>query len=189
MPALSGTRTAQPLGRLHVGCGSRPAPGWINADRRPGEGVDLCADLREGLPMADDSVDCAVAMHVLQDLAWNELPGVLAELRRVLRPGGTLRLGLPDLDRAIDAYRRGDHRYFHVPDQDAASIGAKLVTQIVWYGSVHTPFTFDFAEERLRAAGFRDVARCAFRESRHGDPGLAALDNRERESFFVEALA
>jgi predicted SAM-dependent methyltransferase len=189
MPALSGTRTAQPLGRLHVGCGSRPAPGWINADRRPGEGVDLCVDLREGLPMADDSVDCAVAMHVLQDLAWNELPGVLAELRRVLRPGGTLRLGLPDLDRAIDAYRRGDAAYFHVPDRDAASIGAKLVTQLVWYGSVRTPFCFDFARELLEGAGFRAVQRSRFGHSDSGHPEIASLDNRERETLFVEAQA
>jgi len=175
--------------RLHLGCGPFAAAGWINVDRIALAGVDVVADLCAGLPFAERSLDAVVAIHVLQDLPWGDVPGALGELRRVLRSGGVLRLGLPDLDRAIDAYRRGDHRYFHVPDQDAASIGAKLVTQIVWYGSVHTPFTFDFAEERLRAAGFRDVARCAFRESRHGDPALAALDNRERESFFVEALA
>jgi len=175
--------------RLHLGCGPFASAGWINVDRIALPGVDIVADLCAGLPFAKGSLDGAVAIHVLQDLPWGEVPIALKELRRVLRAGGVLRLGLPDLDRSIDAYRRGDHRHFYVPDQDARSIGAKLVTQIIWYGSVRTPFTYDYAEERLQAAGFRHVECCAFGSSRHGDPALAALDNRERESFFVEALA
>lgn len=175
--------------RLNLGCGPHPVAGWINADLQPWPGVDLVGDVRDGLRLAGASIDAAVGMHVLQDLAWAEIPGVLAELKRVLRPGAVLRLGLPDLDRAIDAARRGDAAYFHVPDRDAASIGAKLVTQIIWYGSVRTPFTFDFARELLERAGFGEIARCGFRETRHGDAALVALDNRERESLYVEALA
>jgi predicted SAM-dependent methyltransferase len=140
------------------------------------------------LPIDRDTLDCIVAIHVLQDLDWNELPRALAELHRMLKPGGVLRLALPDLDRAIDAYRRGDPGYFFIPDADAATIGAKLVTQIVWYGSVRTPFTFDFAREWLAKAGFRDPVRCAYRETRYGDAGITELDNRESESLFVEAL-
>ena len=175
--------------RLHLGCGPFAVPGWINVDRLALPGVEVAADLCAGLPFGAGAFDAAVAIHVLQDLPWAEIPPAVRELRRVLRRGGVLRLGLPDLDRAIDAYRRGDHRHFYVPDRDARSMGAKLVTQIVWYGSVRTPFTPDYAEEVLRGAGFAEVARCAYRESRYGEPELAALDNRERESFFVEARA
>lgn len=174
--------------RLNLGCGPKAAAGWVNADREPLPGVDLVGDLRDGLPVDDATFDAIVAIHVLQDLAWTELPTALAEIRRLLRPGGVLRLGLPDLDRAIDAYRRGDAAYFHVPDEDARSIGGKLITQIVWYGSVRTPFTFEFARDCLVDAGFREPVRCAFRETSHGEADLVALDNRERESLFVEAL-
>lgn len=73
-----------------------------------------------------------------------------------------------------------------MPDRDARSIGAKLVTQIVSYGSVRTRFTFDFADEWLRNAGFGDVTKQSFGASRV--PGLASLDNRERESLLVEAV-
>jgi SAM-dependent methyltransferase len=177
-----------PCTRLNLGCGPVPAPGWLNADRQPYEGVQVLGDLRAGLPIPSESLDCIVAMHVLQDLAWTELPGALLEIRRMLKPDGVLRLGLPDLDRAIDAYRRGDATYFHVPDEDARTVGGKLVTQIIWYGSVRTPFTFEFAVECLDRAGFRAPLRCAFGEARHGDDALTALDNRERESLFVEAL-
>ena len=189
MSPLAGPGADRPIKRLQIGCGPRAVPGWINADRCAGPGVDLCGDLRDGLPLPDACMDYAVAMHVLQDLPWPALPGVLAELRRVLVPGGTLRLGLPDLDRAIDAYRRGDAAYFHVPDCDAALIGAKLVTQLIWYGSVRTPFCFGFARELLERAGFRAVRRCSYgcSESRHA--GIATLDNRPRETLFVEAEA
>lgn len=173
--------------RLNCGCGPCSVPGWINADRIAAPGVDLCCDLRTGLPLTDGSLDYAVAIHVLQDMAWTDIPGAAAELRRVLKPGGVLRLGVPDLERAIDAYNRGDPDYFYVPDSDAASLGAKLVTQIIWYGSVRTPFTYDYAAEVLSGAGFRRVARCAYRKTYTSHPEITSLDNRERESLFVEA--
>jgi SAM-dependent methyltransferase len=174
--------------RLNVGCGLNPAPGWLNLDWRRHEGVDLCCDVRKGMPLADRCVDYAVAIHFLQDLAWADIPAALGELHRVLRPGGVLRLGLPDLQRAIEAYQRGDAAYFYVPDADARSLGAKLVTQIVWYGSVRTPFTFDFAHELLRNAGYSRIARREFRQTGSEHAQIVDLDNRERESLFVEAV-
>ncbi|UUX95065.1 class I SAM-dependent methyltransferase [Aquabacterium sp. J223] len=98
------------LPRLHLGCGEHAAAGWLNHDRAPGPGVDLVADLTRGLPLDDASVGAVVGIHLLQDLAWPDIPPVLAEVHRVLAPGGWLRLALPDLERAVDAFRRGDAR-------------------------------------------------------------------------------
>jgi SAM-dependent methyltransferase len=172
---------------LHLGCGPHAQSSWLNLDARRARGVDVVADLRQGLPLRDRAFECAVAIHVLQDLPYLELEGALREIYRVLRSGGVLRLGLPDLERAIDAYRRHDARYFHVPDADARSIGRKLVAQIIWYGSVRTPFTYDFIAELLGDCGFWRVRRCAFGHTASALPELAALDNRPRESLFVEA--
>jgi ubiquinone/menaquinone biosynthesis C-methylase UbiE len=130
--------------RLHWGCGPNATAGWLNADVHPHSGVDLVGDIRDGLALPDACMDYAVAIHVLQDLPWTDIPRALQELHRVLKPGAALRLALPDLDRAIDAYRQGDGAYFHVPDKDARSVGAKLVTQIIWYGSVAHAFQFRF---------------------------------------------
>jgi predicted SAM-dependent methyltransferase len=173
--------------KLNVGCGPCTAPGWINLDTIACAGLDIRGDLRAGLPLAAETVDCIAGIHLLQDLAWPDIAPALRELRRVLKPGGTLRLGLPDLDKAIHAYREGDAGYFYVPDRDAVSLGAKLVTQIVWYGSVRTPVNFDFMREWLAASGFCDIRRCGFRATASRHPELAALDNRERESLFMEA--
>src|SRR4051794_35614670 len=118
--------------RLNWGCGERPARGWVNSDVRDLPGIDLCCDIRDGLPTPGGYFDYVVSIHALQMLAYAELLPALAELRRVIRPGGTPRLALPDLDRAITAYRSNDHRYFCVPDEDEATIGGKLVAHILW---------------------------------------------------------
>jgi predicted SAM-dependent methyltransferase len=163
--------------------------GWLNIDCYAAPGVDVVADLRSGLPLATSSVAHAVAMHVLQDLAYLDLVPALSELRRTLATGGVLRAGVPDLERAVRAFLGNDPAYFYVPDEEARSAGAKLVVQAIWYGSVRTPFTWDFAREMCEKAGFRAVHRVAFGHTVAGPPDLATLDNRERETLFFEAVA
>jgi len=179
---MAGTR------RLNWACGPRPAPGWINADRLCAPGIALSGDIREGLPLADDEVDYAVAIHGLQDLPYPDVVPALQELRRVLRPHGVLRLGLPDLERALAAYGRGDAGYFYIPDAEVTTLSGKLIVQLTWYGSVRTPFTWEFARELLLRAGFRRVTRCAYRLTASPHADIVELDNRERESVFVEAV-
>jgi SAM-dependent methyltransferase len=174
--------------RLNWGCGSAPAPGWINSDRKIGPGIDLSCDIRDGLPLDDNSVDYAVSIHALPELPLGQLVPALGELRRVLRVGGVLRLGLPDLERGYRAYADGDRDYFLVPDDDAHSLGGKLVTQLLWYGHSRSLFTADFIEELLRKARFGEIAHCGFRETTSRFPGIVQLDDRERESLFVEAV-
>ena len=36
----------------------------------------------------------------------------------MLKPGGILRLALPDIDKGFEAYRNGDRDYFLVPDEE-----------------------------------------------------------------------
>ena len=163
--------------------------GWLNVDRFAAPGIDVVADLRAGLPLAAACVECAVAMHVLQDLDYPDIVPALGELRRVLAPGGILRAGVPDLERGIQAFLRNDGAYFYVPDEEVRSAGAKLVVQAIWYGSVRTPFTWDFAREMCEKAGFRTIHRAEFGRTVSGGRDITRLDNRERETLFFEALA
>ena len=174
--------------RLHWGCGEWATPGWINSDIKQTSGVDIVADIRDGLPLESDSIDYAVSVHALPEIPFTELVPTLGELRRVLKPGGVLRLSLPDLDKGIDAYHRKDSKYFKVPDEDAKSVGAKFVTQMVWYGYSRSLFTHEFIEEQLQKAGFSRVEHCTFRQTASPYPEIVMLDNRERESLFVEAV-
>lgn len=173
--------------RLNWGCGEWLPLGWVNSDLKGAPGV-LVADIRVGLPLESDSFDYAVSIHALPELTYSELVPALRELRRVLKPRGVLRLALPDLMAGVDAYRRGDREYFAIPDDEMASLGGKLVAQLVWYGYSRTVFIADFVEELLVKAGFSDVKHVGFRQTASPFPGIVELDNRPDESLFVEAV-
>jgi SAM-dependent methyltransferase len=181
--AMGGAR----IERLNWGCGECVAPGWVNSDVKERAGVIAC-DIRDGLPFRTDSFDYAASIHSLPELAYGELVPALEELRRVVKPGGTLRLGLPDLERSVDAYRRGDRDYFLVPDGEMRTVGGKLAVQLVWYGYSRTVFVRDFTEELLLRAGFVRVHHVRYRETHSAHPEIVSLDNREHESLFVEAV-
>lgn len=174
--------------RLNWGCGDWTMPGWINADIKKQPGIDLVCDIRDGLPLDADSIDYVAAIHSLPEIPFTELVPTLQELRRVLKPSGVLRAALPDLDKGIEAYHRRDSSYFKVPDEDATSVGAKFVTQMVWYGYSRSLFTHEFIEEQLLRAGFTSVQHCTFKQTASSHPEIVALDNREQESLFVEAV-
>lgn len=94
--------------KLKLGLWPLHCPGMDQFRRARSAGVDLRGDIRKGLPLADASVDCVAAIHALQDLAWADTFCALREVRRILKPGGVLRLAAPDLDKAIRAYMKDD---------------------------------------------------------------------------------
>jgi predicted SAM-dependent methyltransferase len=174
--------------RLNWGCGSWTPEGWINSDIKDDPGVNLVADISKGLPLDTDSIDYAVSIHSLPEISYPDLVPTLAELRRVLKPGGVLRVALPDLDRGIAAYQRGDKNYFLIPDDEVKSVGAKFIVQMLWYGYTRLLFTHDFIIEMLEKAGFSRVVRSSHKTTNSVWPKITELDNREAESLFVEAF-
>lgn len=81
------------LAVVDVGCGGRPyeplfarhADRYVGVDVVDGPGVDVVA-MAEDLPFESESFDCAVCSQMLEHA--KEPERVIAELRRVLRPGG-----------------------------------------------------------------------------------------------------
>lgn len=88
-------------GGLVVGCDL--SRGMLELTRRRG-GTPLCQADAGALPLAAQCVDRLFSAYVLDLLPSGDLPGVLAEFRRVLRPGG--RLGLVSLTEGIDPASR-----------------------------------------------------------------------------------
>ena len=179
--------SSEKIRRLNWGCGSTRRPGWVHSDIRDEPGIKKVADIREGLPIASNRFDYAVSVHALQELSYRELVPALQELRRVLKPGGALRLVLPDLLKGVDAFRAGERDYFSIPDAEVERLGSKLAVQLIWYGYTRSVFTPDFIEELLLKAGFSAVAHCASNKTQSRWPEIVELDIRERESLFVEA--
>jgi SAM-dependent methyltransferase len=91
---------ANPDGRtmVHLGCGEIVMPGYVNVDMLPLPHVHYVAPVGRLKMFADESVDLLYACHVLEHVPRRALPPTLAEWRRVLKPGGLLRVSVPDFD-------------------------------------------------------------------------------------------
>ena len=178
----------QDIKRLNWGCGGQGEPGWINSDLKEGPGIEITGDILNGLPLESDYLDYIVSIHALPMIPYPDVVSALQELRRVLKPDGVLRLSLPDLDKGIRAYHQNDRDYFLIPDDETKSISGKLIVQLIWHGYSRTLFTYEFAEELIQKAGFRDVRECNYLETYSSFDEIVGLDNREKESFFVEAV-
>lgn len=104
--------------RLNIGAGEIPLDGYTPIDRKTGG---------EAYPLAyeDDSVEAVRASHVLEHFSHREIEAVLAEWVRVVKPGGEVKIAVPDFDVCVEAKRRGlgwpIHAYLmggHVDDDD-----------------------------------------------------------------------
>lgn len=93
--------------QLHLGSGGNNLPGWVNIDL-VGAHADVPWDLRRPLPFAVGSASAAFLEHVLEHMTVAEGLTVLRHVRRVLAPGGILRVGVPDAGRYARSYAVGD---------------------------------------------------------------------------------
>ncbi|MEO6473286.1 MAG: class I SAM-dependent methyltransferase [Aeromicrobium sp.] len=88
--------------------GRRIAPLILQGERRAAydsmDGTAMRHDLRKGIPFGDGTVDAVYHSHMLEHIDRAAVPGFLAEVRRVLRPGGTHRIVVPDLEAQARTY-------------------------------------------------------------------------------------
>jgi SAM-dependent methyltransferase len=169
MLALAGDVAGRRI--LDAGCGSGPlfaalrdrgaivsgfdaSAGMLElARRRLGDGADLqVADLGSPLPYSDDTFDDVVAslvLHYLED--WGP---ALAELRRVLKPGGRL-IASVDHPFAINlmhrqAGREAEYQYFDTTNwTEEWTMGGQTALMSLWHRPLHAMI------EAFTVAGFR----------------------------------
>jgi predicted SAM-dependent methyltransferase len=87
-----------PFPLLNLGCGGHFHAAWTNVDLAPRDPRVIRHDLREPLPFSAAQFDAVYHSHVLEHLPKHEAPHFLAECHRVLRPGGIVRVVVPDLE-------------------------------------------------------------------------------------------
>lgn len=113
--------------RLNLGCGTVAPESWCNVDYGIGARLNrpflrpltrrlfstawpdniVLHDLTKALPWADGSVDAVYSSHTLEHLDKDAGERLVAECRRVLKPGGILRIVVPDLGRIVGGYQDG----------------------------------------------------------------------------------
>ena len=96
--------------KLHLGCGWRNfGSDWIHIDAGYYDHLDY-TDITK-LELEDDSVDLIYASHVLEYFDINQAKDALREWRRVLKPGGELRVAVPDFKAMSTLYHNGNIKF------------------------------------------------------------------------------
>lgn len=152
--------------KLHLGCGSRKVPGWLNVDVIDSE-YDL--DFAQGwLPWQTNTLDAVVSQHVIEHLDLHrELQPLFRELRRCCRPGAELYISCPDMEKACRSYfdNRGEEMLFSRKSRwpDFTLHGAPSVHMINDLfnrdGEHKNLFDLELLTWLLETSGFKNVTR------------------------------
>lgn len=198
---------------LNLGCGVQAADGWINIDNSPNARLAklprlrwllwkagvisdehyrvawpnsmMIRDLSRPLPFADCSIDFVYTSHFLEHNSRDQAEHLVAEMHRVLKPGGLVRVVVPDLEfgarRYLDSLRAGPEACEAAP--------AFLDWLQLGRGGVRDPHLWMYDAASLKSmllrAGFTDAVVCGYREGRL--PDCEILDNRPEDSVHIEA--
>lgn len=212
--------------RLNVGCGSVQPPDWDNADvrymgqqyslnvlssdggynfNRPREWAHDRATERAlggehwtGSGEAQlEPYDYIVANHLLSCFSHHELiERVLPNLRSMLKPGGVLRVLVPDANKAVLAYLNGDAAFFPLGD-DLPDPAERFCTFLPWFGESKSIFDVFYLHSIAMKGGFAwtDGEPRMARGSAVCRPGVSwflpdseitALDDRPVQSLIME---
>jgi predicted SAM-dependent methyltransferase len=173
--------------KLHIGCGGNQVRGWLNTDYLPGSRNVFHLDATRTFPFADGQFDYVFSEHMIEHVSYARGMTMLEECRRVLKPGGKIRISTPDLAFLVGLYsgaRSATQRAYvswacdELPEVVPADNPAFVVNNFVrnW------GHTFIYDETTLRAAlieaGLTDIRRCDLQKSDRAD--FRGLENETR---------
>jgi SAM-dependent methyltransferase len=200
---------------LHVGCGPNLRGDWLNADQRPltdeqgnatepdrlarlGGMLYLEHDATRRFPFPDGTFDWVFSEHFIEHIDLDEAIAWLGEMRRILRPGGLIRITTPDLRRYLAGYEDPEAAFFTehrnrisnaprfaetgVPDRPAW-----MVNQI-FRGGHRWIYDFDELRHAAVSAGFapEEVVERRYQEGRVAEVCDLDREWRSHESLYVE---
>jgi predicted SAM-dependent methyltransferase len=164
------------------------------------EFVDFCrrhgvrhANAVARIPHESGSVDVVYSSHMIEHLDRWEAGRFLAECRRVLKPGGVLRILVPDLRVTVRDYvAKGNADVFldHLQLELYKPHGLRAWLRHQLVGGRNHRWLYDgpSIHKFIAGNGFDEVRLVQPGETRIAEPGMLDLREREHESAMVEAI-
>lgn len=152
--------------QLHLGCGKRHIPGFIHIDLANYPHIDYQTDVSDLHMFEDASVDLVYASHVLEYSDRFEALDVLREWHRVLKPGGLLRVAVPDFEALVKVYQEyGDLSMILGP------LYGRMESDPTSKALIYHRTVYDFRafKKVLETTGFENVQRYDWRKTIHKD--------------------
>ena len=181
----------RPSVKLHLGCGPKVLPGWLNIDVRSFPGVAVMR-LPSGLKwFPDNSISFVYCSHMIQYLDYPDQVHQLAlEIRRILKPGGALRIVTPGIERIIRAYVADDKAFFKKQEQHhplhCTTKLEHLIFALQQDGQTKYGYDFQTAQKFLQRVGFTQIKDSSYNESEFQE---LRVDYRGKDlSLFVDAV-
>ena len=153
--------------KIHLGCWHRYIPEFVHVDLCDMEHIDYKRNIRDLKCFDDNVADLIYSSHSFEYFDRFEAVDVIAEWRRVLKQGGTLRLSVPDFQALIKVYQKTNDLYKVVGplygrmEIDSSDGEKTLYHKTVWDEKTLTDF--------LENNGFEKIRLWNWRETEHAD--------------------
>lgn len=153
----------------------------------------LWANAAKKLPFHEGSVEVVYTSHMLEHLDRTQAQAFLQEVLRVLKPGGVIRISVPDLKILVDQYLQ-DQDADHMIESMGTCINnpqsMKEKLKYVLTGSRHHSWMYDRKSliKLLMQSGFAQVQAMPLGKTTIPDSGKLDLYERSDASIYVEAI-
>lgn len=153
-----------------MGSGKRNIPGFIHIDLDDHPHLDYRHDIAD-LPMfSGNSVDLIYTSHSFEYFDRQEGASVLKEWCRVLRPGGTLRIAVPDFEAIVKVYLKYkkdlEHKGILGPLFGRMAVKSGKKEKLIYHKTV---YDFKSLKNMLQSVGFKNVRRYDWQKTIHQD--------------------
>ena len=147
-------------------------------------------DIRKKFPLNNDSVDYIYCSQVLEHFEKYEAIKILTESLRVLKPGGLIRISVPDIKKMLnhDLTAREVNVLWWGYEKDIPP--ANIIAQISRLFIRDHQWHYDTKSMRqlLSDSNFRDIEVCSFRKGKIPDLDRLELEIHQPHSLYVEAI-
>lgn len=172
--------------KINMGCGWRNfGPEWIHIDAGDYDHLDSFS-ITDLSSYENDTVDLIYASHVVEYFNREQVMPLLAEWHRVLKPGGTLRIAVPNFEVIVDLYSKGkyDLNSFLGPLYGKMPMGE----QIIYH---KTTYDYQSICTILKQAGFSNCRNWDWKNTEHAqfdDHSQAYLPHMDKENGVLISL-